>query len=68
MWLEFLILLILILVLFYRWATINNDFFKKRGIPYDKPSFLMGSFAEAVGKKKSFYELIIDLYNKHNGQ
>lgn len=28
---------------FYKWATINNDFFERRNIKYMKPSFLVGN-------------------------
>lgn len=28
---------------FYKWVTINNDFFKRRNIKYMKPKFLIGN-------------------------
>lgn len=28
---------------FYKWATLNNDFFKKRNMKYIRPTFLFGS-------------------------
>lgn len=32
-----------LLYAFYKWATINNDFFEKRGVSYLKPTFLVGN-------------------------
>ncbi|XP_037811692.1 probable cytochrome P450 9f2 [Lucilia sericata] len=68
MWIEFLILLAVAGYLFYRWATINNNFFKDRGVPYSKPTILFGNFFEMVLRKKSMFDLIIDIYNEHNGK
>lgn len=28
---------------FYKWATINNDYFKKRNIKFKKPHFFVGN-------------------------
>lgn len=33
----------LVLYAFYKWATINNDFFKKRNLKYLTPKFLFGN-------------------------
>ncbi|XP_075148978.1 putative cytochrome P450 9f2 [Haematobia irritans] len=67
-WLEILCLLVAIVFFFYRWVIANKDYFAKRGIPYDKPTFLMGSFVDIFRRQKSMYEVIIDLYNKHDGK
>lgn len=32
-----------LLVFLYRWVTKNNDYFKLRGIPSNRPTFLLGS-------------------------
>lgn len=34
---------LLLVYAFYKWATINNDYFEKRGVSYLKPSFLVGN-------------------------
>lgn len=31
---------------FYKWVTLNNDYFEKRNIKYMKPKFLVGNIAE----------------------
>ena len=65
---EFLILVIILLTLFYYWATKHYDFFKKQGIPYHKPFPLFGSMKEMVFRQKSFLDGIVDLYNMHDGK
>uniref|UniRef100_A0A1A9UNC7 Cytochrome P450 n=1 Tax=Glossina austeni TaxID=7395 RepID=A0A1A9UNC7_GLOAU len=67
MWIEFILLLFAIIYLFYRWATANNDFFLKRGIPYKKPKILFGNMWNLILKRKSIVDIVVDLYNEHNG-
>lgn len=33
----------LLAVAFYKWATLNNDYFAKRNLKYMKPKFLVGN-------------------------
>ena len=68
MLLAFLVLLAVAVYLFYRWAVANNDFFEKRDIPYSKPSFLLGNFAKAVFRRKSLFDIFVDLYNEHDAK
>lgn len=68
MWVEFLILFSVALYLLYRWATANKNFFKERGIPYAKPVPLFGNFWEMVMRRKSMFDLFVDIYNKHDGK
>lgn len=58
-----ILLVIALTVAIYKWATKNNDFFLKHGVPYLKPSFLIGSSGRFSGKK-SPQQSIIDHYNK----
>lgn len=39
----------LILYGIYKWMTINNDYFEKRGIQHIKPTIALGNFNENVG-------------------
>ncbi|XP_065372226.1 probable cytochrome P450 9f2 [Calliphora vicina] len=66
MWIEFIILLAAAAVLFYRWATKNNDYFKKRNLPYDKPAFLLGSGKETLFGTKSVFNILCELYNRQD--
>uniref|UniRef100_A0A1B0G7T9 Cytochrome P450 n=1 Tax=Glossina morsitans morsitans TaxID=37546 RepID=A0A1B0G7T9_GLOMM len=67
MWIEFILLSCLIIYLFHRWATANNDFFLKRGIPHKKPKILFGNMWNLILKRKSIVDIIVDLYNEHDG-
>lgn len=40
---EVLIVSIFIIYLFYKWATINDDYFKRRGVKSMKPSLLLAN-------------------------
>lgn len=55
--------MIALAVVIYKWATKNNDFFAKQGIPYLKPKFLIGSSGRFSGKQ-SAQDNIIDHYNQ----
>lgn len=55
----------LIIYSFYKYVTRNNDYFKKRGIPFIKPKFLIGSSAEFFFKKITLSELMRRLYNSY---
>lgn len=66
MWIELIILTIAAAILFYCWATKNNDFFAKRNLPWDKPSFLLGSGKDIIFGRKSVLDIICELYNKQD--
>lgn len=63
-----IILIIIALVLFawvfYKWATENNDFFAKRGIPQMKPAFLVGNNSGALLRKFTVPEFAMHLYRQ----
>lgn len=43
--------------LFYKWAIKDNDYFEKRGIPFSKPTFLLGANTNMFFNKKSLPEV-----------
>lgn len=47
---------------FYKWATLNNDYFKKRNIEYMKPRFLFGNTGGQFIKKYTVAEFMQKLY------
>lgn len=53
----------LFLFAFYKWATLNNDFFEKRNIKFIKPTFLFGSFPGRNFEKYTIAECAQMLYN-----
>ncbi|XP_017041063.1 probable cytochrome P450 9f2 [Drosophila ficusphila] len=61
---ESLALLAIAFALFYRWATANNDFFKDRGIPYEKPTLYFGNMADMFLRKKAMFDVVCNLYKK----
>lgn len=61
---EFVILLSLTLLILYKWATKNYDFFEKIGIPYDKPFPLLGSQKDMILRRVSMYDNINSLYQR----
>lgn len=55
--------ILLFIYAFYKWATANNDYFKKKGIPFAKPTFLVGNSGKLLFRKASAQENIIEQYN-----
>ena len=51
-------------VVYYR-ATRNFDFFKKRGIPYEKPIVCLGNLWELFFQRLSFAEIVEKIYNSN---
>lgn len=47
---------------FYKWATINNEYFKRRGLKYMQPSFLVGNTAGMFFQKYDALEFGKFLY------
>lgn len=47
---------------FYKWVTANNDYFEKRGIPFHKPVFLLGSNSNIIWNKMSFPDIVQKWY------
>lgn len=40
------------------------SYWKRKGVPYKQPSFPFGNFSETFLQKKSFPEILEDLYNE----
>ncbi|KAH8359122.1 hypothetical protein KR093_004467, partial [Drosophila rubida] len=52
----------------YRWSTATYNFFKDRGIEYDKPIPYVGSMRKLFFGQSSMMDLIIELYNKNDSK
>lgn len=48
---------------FYKWGTINNNYFKDRNFPFIKPSFLLGNMGRFILKRQTAREFSDYLYN-----
>lgn len=51
-----------VLYLIYKLVTANNDYFEKKGIPYMKPKFLVGSRSDLLLRNKSMPQVIQEWY------
>uniref|UniRef100_A0A336LRM3 CSON012862 protein n=1 Tax=Culicoides sonorensis TaxID=179676 RepID=A0A336LRM3_CULSO len=60
---QYTIYFILIFGLAYYLATINNDYFEKRGVKYIKPFPLVGNIWPALSRKQNFFEYYQATYN-----
>lgn len=56
--------LVAILFLIYKLATAKNDYFEKKGIPFSKPKFIVGSRSDFVWRNKSMPEVVMEFYNE----
>lgn len=48
---------------FYKWATLNNEYFEKRNLKYIKPTFLVGNTAALFTNKYTAVEFASKLYD-----
>lgn len=56
--------LIAIGYLIYKLATTKDDYFEKKGIPFTKPKFLVGSRSDLILRNKSMPEVVMQWYNE----
>lgn len=59
----FTIAMVIVVYLFYKWATQNDQYFVKRRVPALKPSLLFGNSADFFTKKIDLIEFVKKLYN-----
>lgn len=52
------------LYFFYKWGVKDNDYFEKRGIPYSKPVFLLGSNSSMFINRMSLPDVVQQWYNE----
>jgi len=53
-----------ILFLLYKLVTKNYDYFEKKGIPFAKPAFLVGSRTDLLFRNKPMTKFVKDLYDE----
>lgn len=59
---EIIILFLGALIVLYVYLRRNFNYWKERGIPYEKPIFLFGNFFDVFSGKKVLGELLSDIY------
>lgn len=62
-WIELLLLTILILGI-YKYLTKNDGVFEKRGVPYLKPTILLGNLGALVTGRENGFEFFQSKYDK----
>lgn len=65
MFAEFLLLtaIVLLTYAFYKWATVDNDYFAQRNIKFLKPKFLVGNTGGLFLNRFTAIEFSKNLYN-----
>jgi hypothetical protein len=56
--------IVAMLFLIYKFVTRNDDYFVKKGIPFSKPTFFVGSRMDLILRNKSIIQVICDWYNE----
>jgi cytochrome P450 family 9 len=64
----FLILVVLLIFLAYKWGTSSFDHFEKRGIPYEKPIFFAGNSENFFTRKQALPDLVRARYEKFKSE
>lgn len=60
----FLSLIVTFIVSAFLYVKNSFSYWKRKNVPYIKPSFPLGNFSSAFLKKKTFGEELADLYNE----
>lgn len=64
---EILVGLVTLIIGLYIYLTWNFDYWKKLGVPYDKPVILAGSLTDVILTRKHIFHYYRDLYRKFEG-
>ncbi|CAH0627286.1 unnamed protein product [Chrysodeixis includens] len=59
------LVILLVLVLLYKYTTKNHDYWEKRNVKYEKPVPIFGTDYKNVVGQKSITELAAEVYKKH---
>lgn len=49
----------------YKWLTKDDDFFLKKGIPYEKPLPIFGSFLGFMLQRETLIDIVQRSYDKY---
>lgn len=58
-----IITVLAVVLIFYRWATQDNDYFLQRGVPALRPALIFGNSADFFTKKIGLIDFVKKLYN-----
>lgn len=68
MFIETVALLAVIGFLIFKWAMTKANFFVDRNVKYDTYIPFLGMYKDLLFRKKSFVDMIVDLYRKFDGE
>lgn len=63
-----LALFLLVLLVIYKFLTRNDDFFKKRGVKFEKPSLLFGNLLPMFTGRETGMSLFENIYKKFDDE
>lgn len=66
--LVFICAIVLIIFLVHKYLSREYDYFEKKGIPFSKPTFIVGSRKDFVLRNKSLIDVIKDFYNEFSDE
>lgn len=62
------IILISVLTIGYFYITRQYSYWEKKGVPFKRPHFLLGSFADMIMNRLSMSEMMVELYKDLKGE
>lgn len=63
-----LLVLVVLAVIIYKWATKNNCYFAKKGIVHEKPIFCFGTTYGIFLKQYGVTQMAYNIYNKYSNE
>jgi hypothetical protein len=57
-----------LLFLIHKYLTANNNYFEKKGIPFNKPTFIVGSRGDLILRNKTVLDVVLGWYNEFYGE
>ena len=61
----YLFIVVAIVFALYKWLTKNDDFFLKKGVPFDKPTPIFGNFLGLMLQKDTMIDILQRGYGKY---
>lgn len=64
-WKMFLFIAIAVVYVLYKWLTKNDDYFLKKGIPFEKPLPIFGNFLGFMMQRETLIDIMQRNYDKY---
>lgn len=66
--LVFICAIVAIIFLVHKFLSREYDYFEKKGIPFNKPKFIVGSRMDFIVRNKSLLAVMQDFYNEFRNE